>query len=264
MIALFTLISLVAVSVIVVRVATKALQLTGLSIEAARFQAYSAFSGTGFTTDEAEDVVRQPVRRRIVMVLMLLRNAGLVTAISTLVLSFLGTETGAEALRRGGMLVVGLAVVVLLARSSWADRRLSRVIDWALRRYTHLEVRDYYTLLNLKEDYSVSRLQVHEGTWLAGKTLQDGDLIKEGVLVLGIMRRGGSYVGAPRGRYRMHPGDTLVLYGKRPSLEKLESRLAGSTGDAAHEHAKHEHERELKEQDVEDAKKEWMREASRQ
>jgi len=47
MVAVFTLLSVVAVSIIVVRVATKALQLTGLSAETARFQAYSAFSGTG-------------------------------------------------------------------------------------------------------------------------------------------------------------------------------------------------------------------------
>jgi len=32
---------------------------------------------------------------------MLLRNAGLVTAVSTLVLSFVGTETGMETLQRG-------------------------------------------------------------------------------------------------------------------------------------------------------------------
>jgi len=160
------------------------------------------------------------------------------------------------------MLVAGLAILALSARSSWADHQLSRVIDWALSRYTDLEIRDYYTLLNLKEDYSVSRFQVQEGTWLAGKTIEEVDLVREGVLVLGIMRSDGSYVGAPRGRYRMHAGDTLVLYGKRPCLHELESRLGGSAGDAAHEQAKHEHERELREQDIEDVKKESLRGAS--
>ena len=56
MVAVLTLLSVVAISIIIVRVATKALQLTGLPAEAARFQAYSAFSGTGFTTEEAEDI----------------------------------------------------------------------------------------------------------------------------------------------------------------------------------------------------------------
>jgi hypothetical protein len=259
MVAVFTLLSVVAISIIIVRVATKALQLTGLSAEAARFQAYSAFSGTGFTTEEAEDVVRQPVRRRIVMIMMLLRNAGLVTVISTLVLSFVGTETGTDTLRRGVMLVGGLGVLALLARSGWADRQLSRVIDWALKRYTNLDVRDYYTLLNLKEDYNVSRFEIHKGTWLEGKTIQEVDLVREGVLVLGILRADGSYLGTPRGRYRLHAGDTLVLYGKRPSLDELESRLAGTSGDAAHEKAKDAHERELQDQDVQDAKQESLR-----
>ncbi len=83
MVALFTLLSIIAVSIVVNRIATKALEHTGLSTEAARFQSYSAFTGTGFTTEEAEGVVNHPARRRIVMALMLLRNAGLVTAIST-------------------------------------------------------------------------------------------------------------------------------------------------------------------------------------
>lgn len=68
-----------------------------------------------------------------------------------------------------------------------------------------------------------------------------------------------TYVGAPRGRYRMHAGDTLVLYGKRSCLDELENRLAGASGDLAHERAKHAHERELSLQDIEDAARESPR-----
>jgi len=259
MVALFTLLSIIAVSIVVNRVATKALEHTGLSTEAARFQSYSAFTGTGFTTEEAEGVVNHPVRRRIVMVLMILRNAGLVTAISTLVLSFVGTESPTEGLRRGGLLVAGLGGLVLLARSQWADRYLSRVIDWALNRYTDLGVRDFYTLLNLERDYSVGRFTVQEGTWLADKRLDECDLIGEGVLVLGIVHDDGSYVGAPRGRYRLHSGDTLVLYGKTDKLDELEKRISGSSGEQAHAEAKQEHERELREQDIEQTQHEERR-----
>jgi len=77
----------VALSMVVTPTATVALTMTALSREAARFQARSAFSGAGFTTDEAEWVVNHPVRRRIVMLLILLGGAGLVTSLATLVLS---------------------------------------------------------------------------------------------------------------------------------------------------------------------------------
>ena len=77
MLAIASLLVVVLISLIVTRVATVALVSTGLSREMARFQARSAFTGTGFTTQEAESVVNHPVRRRIVMALMLAGNAGL-------------------------------------------------------------------------------------------------------------------------------------------------------------------------------------------
>lgn len=90
-IAFFVVLSL---SLIITRIATIALALTGLSEEAARFQARSAFTGTGFTTSEAEKVVNHPVRRRIIILLMVARSAGLVSIVISLVLSFGGS--GAE------------------------------------------------------------------------------------------------------------------------------------------------------------------------
>src|SRR6188472_4681707 len=88
----------VLVSVLVARVGTVALTLTGMSRESARFQARSAFFGVGFTTAEAESVVGHPVRRRIIMWLILLGNAGVISVLGTLVISFGGDNH--DALRR--------------------------------------------------------------------------------------------------------------------------------------------------------------------
>jgi Trk-type K+ transport system membrane component len=87
--SIFVLLSL---SVLVMRVASVALRLTGLSDDVARFQALSAFTGTGFTTREAESIVNYPVRRRIVSSLMIVGNLGLVTVLATLVVSLVKTE----------------------------------------------------------------------------------------------------------------------------------------------------------------------------
>lgn len=88
MIAIIFLLPIITVSVLVTRLASIALTHTGLSHESARFQARSAFTRLGFTTSESERVVSHPVRRRVVMLLMLLGNAGIVTAMSSLILAF--------------------------------------------------------------------------------------------------------------------------------------------------------------------------------
>jgi hypothetical protein len=71
MIALVSLLVIIALSIIVVRIGSIALELTGVSSEIASFQAQSAFSGVGFTTTESETIVTHPVRRRIIKILIL-------------------------------------------------------------------------------------------------------------------------------------------------------------------------------------------------
>ena len=81
----FLLPALLAIFVcfLVVRAAAIALMMTGLDEKQTWFQALSAFTGTGFTTKEAESVVNNPKRRRVVTWLMILGNAGIVTVIVT-------------------------------------------------------------------------------------------------------------------------------------------------------------------------------------
>ncbi|RLE31535.1 potassium transporter TrkA [Candidatus Acetothermia bacterium] len=252
MVALISLFVVVVLSLVITRVATVALTLTGLSREVARFQARSAFSGVGFTTSESELVVSHPVRRRIVLLLMLLGNAGIVSAIASLVLSFLSAAGPREVAVRLVILVVGLGALWTLARSKLVDRYMGRVIGWALRRWTQLEVRDYADLLDLHGDYRVVEHVVEPGDWLAGRTLADLKLREEGVLVLGIRRADGTYIGAPRGWTEVRPGDTLIVYGRAGLLEELCRRRAGPEGDRAHEKAVKEQERILERERLED------------
>jgi hypothetical protein len=100
LIAITSLIFVLTLSRFEVRVATVALTLTGMSRQAAQFQPRSAWTGTGLTTAESDQVVNHPVRRRIVSMLILLRNAGLVTAPSTLALSFVDLENADDGLWR--------------------------------------------------------------------------------------------------------------------------------------------------------------------
>lgn len=68
-IAISSLLLVVAVSLLATRVATVILVATGMSRAVARFQARSALTGAGFTTSESEAMVNHPVRRRVVMAL---------------------------------------------------------------------------------------------------------------------------------------------------------------------------------------------------
>lgn len=236
MIAVFSFLAVITVSLIVVRVATVALTLTGLSQQLARFQARSAFTGAGFTTDESEKVVIHPVRRRVIMLLMLLGNAGIVTAVSSLMLSFVGDQGTASPSSRGILLVVGLAMLWWLATSAWVDQVMSRVIGWSLRTFTTVDARDYAGLLHLTGDYVVAELNVTEDNWLCDRSLKELRLNNEGLLVLGVEHPGGKYTGAPRGPTQLEAGDTVLFYGRRSVIEELDKRTMGSQG--AWEHVK--------------------------
>lgn len=223
----------VALSIIVTRTATVALTLTGLSRESARFQARSAFSGAGFTTSEAEAVVNHPVRRRIVMLLILLGGAGLVTTVATLLLSLSRIEQGVPA-AVPIVLAGGLVGLWALGGSRVVDRWMSAVIEWMLSRVTDLEVRDYEHLLHLSGDWKIGELNIDQGDWVADVPLDELDLLQEGVVVLGIHRRDGRYVGAPTSQTRLSPGDTAVLYGQDCVIDELDTRQPGPSGDSEH------------------------------
>lgn len=249
-IAISSLLFAVGVSLLITRVAAMALMLTGLSREAARFQARSAFSGVGFTTSEAESIVNHPVRRRIVMLLMLLGNAGIATVAATMMVSLFAASQTTHWLPSLLLLASGLVVLLYLARSRWVERQLNRVISYALRHWTRMEVRDYVAVLHLKSGYAVTEMQVERNDWLAGKALAKLRLPDEGVLVLGIIRAGGKYIGAPTADTEIYPDDVLLLYGRIERIEEIDQRRAGVRGDEAHQEAVEEHEDLLEEQEV--------------
>jgi hypothetical protein len=211
MLAVASLLFVLLLSLVVVRIATVALTLTGLWRAVARFQARSAWTGTGFTTQESETLMSHPVRRQIISLLMLLRGAGLVTAASTLMLSFVTVASREQGFVRLGILFGGAVLIWLIARSRLIDIWMSHVIAAALKRYTKIDTRDYAGLLHLAGEYAIMELEVQNGNWLAEKRLEQLRLSDEGILVLGIAKPDGGYVGAPRGAATLKPKDILIM-----------------------------------------------------
>lgn len=234
MTSILSLFVILILSWLVQRTATIALILTGLSIESARFQALSAFTGSGFTTSESEAVVSHPVRRRILMILMLLGNVGIVTVVASSVLAFSGIGGSRHWLLDVLFLGLALGGFVALATSRWVERYLSIWIERALKRWTDLDIRDYAKLLHLCGEYSVVEMLVEDGKWLADRTLVDLALDEEGILVLGIQSSDGQYNGVPTGQTQVAVDDTLTLYGRVGRLEKLDRRRRDAAGNECH------------------------------
>ena len=254
MAAVLSLLTVISLSVLIVRIATVALMLTGVSRPLARFQARSAFTGAGYTTAESEQITGHPVRRQIISTLMLLGNAGIITTMSAVIAGVVAVERSNQA---GGLpvwarvllLLAGLALLAVVAFSKWVDRRISRLIFRMLKKYTTLDVRDYSNLMHLGGAYGISELGVEAGDWLAGHELAELKLSAEGVLVLGIQRADGSFLGTPRGHTTPHAGDTLIVYGRSDRLKELDNRREGFSGKIAHVEAVSQHEKTHREED---------------
>ena len=125
-VGIIAFLTVLGLSLFITRLATIALTYTGLSWEAARFQARFAFTGTGFTTSEAERVVDHPVRRRIIMLLMIARSAGVVSIIISLILSFGGYQSDLGRLYRLLWIIGGVAVLLAAAVRDDRAGHLSR------------------------------------------------------------------------------------------------------------------------------------------
>ncbi|MDX1619981.1 MAG: TrkA C-terminal domain-containing protein [Nitriliruptorales bacterium] len=234
MVGVVAVLVLVTLSLVVTRVGATAFEATGVSRDLAHFQARSAFTGVGYTTSEAETIASDPARRRIVLTLMLLGNAGIVSVIASLVIG-LGDAPTSQLVARVGVLLAGLGILWIVSSTPAFNQLVKRWIQRALERWTELEVRDYVQLLDVSGDYAVRDIRVDEGDWLAGDRLSDLNLTAEGVLVLAVRRGNGEFLGAPGAETTIRAGDTVLLYGRDTSLDELVDRAEGPSGDAEHD-----------------------------
>ncbi len=237
MFAVASLLLVLVLSLLAIRTGAAALMMTGMSEDAAQFQSLSAFSGTGFTTSEAERCVTDPVRRAIVARLIRLGSVGVVTAITSLILSL--ADAGESTTSRLLVILASVIVIIALARSRRLERWLTPLLQRVLARTSSLELTDYIDLLHIPDDYRVGEVEVREGSWLADRRVEELELDSEGVVVLGIVRRGGDYLGTAPREAQLEQGDRLVLYGRKERLAELSRRDAGDR--AAHDEARAQH-----------------------
>ncbi len=218
--SIFVLLSL---SVFVTRIAAVALRITGLDEQSARFQSLSAFTGTGFTTSEAESVVNYPIRRRIVTILMIAGNFGLVSVFATLVMSLVATEGDTDAvIEQVSWLLGGLVLLWVLILNKRADRIICAFVGRILESTTFLGKRSFYRLLQVSDGYSVCEHSVgqldHVEERLKNLNLE----------LLALKRADGDVMLEQPQTIRLEAGDSLVVFGPDTSHEALSGVFQGS------------------------------------
>jgi hypothetical protein len=209
----------ILVSFIIVRIGGFALQLTGIEPDVARFQALSAFSGTGFTTREAERVVGHRTRRRIVTILIVLGNAGLVTIIATLVASFTQVTGYTWFFIRLAIIIGGIfGLYQLIIRSNVGQQILDRLQRPLMNRILS-EAPVVEEIFRMEKNWGISLITVKRGSKRAGQSV--ANITAEGDLeILGIDRVD-TYLARPDREEEIMEGDRLLVYANRKSVKQI-------------------------------------------
>lgn len=227
--AIIALFIVAFVSLLIVRIGETAFKMTGLSQDIAGFQAVSCFFGVGFTTGEAELIVSHPVRRRIAAYLIITGNIGLTSALGAVIMTvlesdahvfdnLLGTGDAPSTPLRLLIAVVGVIALIIFFGFRVVKAIVERVIRAALERTGVVRAMDYETVLRATDGWEVAQFdldpQHHLRRTLIGRTVATSGLHKQGVLILGVQRASGEYIGAPEPTTPLETGDTLTIYAR--------------------------------------------------
>jgi Trk-type K+ transport system membrane component len=226
------------VSFVVVRIGAIAFQLTGLEWSLAKFQALSCFSGTGFTTKEAELVTGNKQRRKIATVLIILGNAGFVIMIATLAGSLVPQETILSRLSESFLpfnippdlvkwvnLIIIVAVVYGIYRIFTYEKFVRKMTTFLRKKIIKKEIFQkvsFEELLLATGGYGISRIAVNAGSPVLNKTLTKSGLREQDIMVLATVR-GSDTIPNPPANMKILLGDKLICFGK---LENIRNRIS--------------------------------------
>ncbi len=213
------LVIVILISALIIKVGTIALRMTGISKESARFQSLSAFTGTGFTTSEAESIVNHPRRRKVIKALMILGNIGVVSAVTMLILSFRG-EGLFDALTKIGIIGLAALAIVFFSVVKGLENVMDGFIEKRLSKMTHFSMGTFSEIMRLASGYGVAELSITADHVLAGKRLLESNLSRSDILVLAV-KRGFRLIPTPKADELIEPGDHLVCFGLLKNLTEV-------------------------------------------
>lgn len=237
---LILFIAALIVSFIAVRVGAIAFQLTGLEWSLAKFQSLSCFSGTGFTTREAELIAGHPKRRKIASILMVLGNAGLVAMVATFANSIRPQLVGGSSwfswIWAGfgpliNLLVIAAAVygTARFFTRSAAARKLTGVLRSKVKASGIVEAVSFEELTVVTGGYGVVRAKIDPASPFANRTLAKSGLRDKDVTVL-VINRAHEALPNPSARTEIRCGDRLLCFGHMDKMKQVFG-VPASSGD---------------------------------
>lgn len=209
----------IVISAVVVKIATVALKMTGMEAERARFQALSAFTGTGFTTRDSEFIMEDAIRKKIVMVLMILGNAGLVSVITALIFSF-GKGGVRPAIVNSAIMILSVVIIYKIATHRRLTQIITKKIEAGLVKRPPFRKRPVEEILRVARDYGIAEVAIKESCQNLGRSLADSSFRENDILVLAI-ERNNRVIPTPKAADTIQLGDTIICYGRLGSLEKI-------------------------------------------
>lgn len=208
---LIPLILIIVISSLIVRIATVILKMTGLDEGTARFQAISAFTGTGFTTKEAENVTDDSMRRKTIIVLMVMGRVGVVSVIAGLFVSF-GKGALLNDIWRALILFVILWLFYKVTTLKGFSRTLNKFIEKKIVARGLVKQKTLEELFSLPRGYGIAQLVITDDSEEKGMTLAQAGFINKNILVLSI-ERGDKLIAFPRADDKIVLADKLLCYG---------------------------------------------------
>jgi len=223
------------ISFIVVRIGAIAFQLTGLEWSLAKFQALSCFSGTGFTTKEAELITSHKQRRKIASTLIVFGNAGLVIMIATLAGSLVPQETILSKLSESFLpfdippylvrwvnLVIIMVLVYVIYKIFTHEKSVRKLTNFLRKKIIKKEIFQkvsFEELLLSTGGYGVSRITISAGSPVLNKTLANSQLRENDITVLATVRCAET-IPNPSANMKILLGDELICFGKLENIKK--------------------------------------------
>ena len=198
-------------SLLIVRAGTIALMMTGIDQKRAAFQALSAFTRAGFTTREAELVVNNPQRRRIITWLIILGNAGLVAIIVSATSSVVASQ-GYQVPITIFAIIIGTYLIYKLISHVGFIRKWEGFIEKRFIKSHVFEEAATEDLLHLIEGYGLVRTITTENSPFVGAALSDLRALDSDIVILGI-ERGKVWIPSPKATVKIEEDDKLIVYG---------------------------------------------------
>ena len=214
MYAVATFLVVAVITVAFTKLATGALIATGVPPESAAFQARSAFSGAGFTTTEAENVVNHRVRRRIIGTTMFVGSLGTPTLVLTVLVGFVAPGPGSTT-ERVLVTISGLFLILMAVFNKPSQRWLQAVGQrYVQKRLAPALSDNRLDLLTLSDEFAVQAVLFEATPEESVRSLRGLAQAFPDVTILGV-RRGRDYFGAPPVDIDLQAGDELIIYAHR-------------------------------------------------